>query len=46
MMLVLAIRSGPQRVYRRALAYFTEAELAEALAATRGSPARPSCAHS
>jgi putative transposase len=30
MMLVLAVRSGPQRVYRRALAYFTEAELAEA----------------
>jgi membrane-associated phospholipid phosphatase/tRNA A-37 threonylcarbamoyl transferase component Bud32 len=36
MMLVLAIRSDPQRVYRRALAYFTEAELAEAFAATRG----------
>ena len=36
MMLVLAVRSGPQRVYRRALAYFTEAELAEAFAATRG----------
>ena len=27
---------GPQRVYRRALAYFTDAELAEAFAATRG----------
>ena len=36
MMLVLAIRSDPQRVYRRARAYFTEAELAEAFAATRG----------
>jgi membrane-associated phospholipid phosphatase/tRNA A-37 threonylcarbamoyl transferase component Bud32 len=36
MMLVLAVRSDPARVYRRALAYFTEAELAEAFAATRG----------
>src|SRR5208282_2991060 len=36
MMLVLAIRTDPQRVYRRALAYFTEAELSEAFAATRG----------
>jgi tRNA A-37 threonylcarbamoyl transferase component Bud32 len=36
MMLVLAVRSDPQRVYRRALAYFTEGELAEAFAATRG----------
>jgi tRNA A-37 threonylcarbamoyl transferase component Bud32 len=36
MMLVLAVRSDPQRVYRAALAYFTEAELAEAFAATRG----------
>jgi hypothetical protein len=36
MMLVLAIRSDPQRVYRRALAYFTPDELAEAFAATRG----------
>jgi len=36
MMLVLAVRTGPQRVYQRALAYFTEAELAEAFAATRG----------
>ena len=36
MMLVLAVRTGPQRVYRRALAYFTEAELGEAFAATRG----------
>jgi membrane-associated phospholipid phosphatase/tRNA A-37 threonylcarbamoyl transferase component Bud32 len=36
MMLVLAVRSDPQRVYQRALAYFTEAELAEAFAATRG----------
>ncbi len=36
MMLVLAVRSDPQRVYQRALGYFTEAELAEAFAATRG----------
>jgi membrane-associated phospholipid phosphatase/tRNA A-37 threonylcarbamoyl transferase component Bud32 len=36
MMLVLAVRSDAQRVYRRALAYFTETELAEAFAATRG----------
>ena len=36
MMLVLAVRSDPQRVYRRALAYFTPDELAEAFAATRG----------
>ena len=36
MMLVLAVRTDPQRVYRRALAYFTEDELAEAFAATRG----------
>ena len=36
MMLVLAVRTDPQRVYRRALAYFTATELAEAFAATRG----------
>src|SRR6185437_8878288 len=36
MMLVLAVRTGAERVYRRALAYFTEDELAEAFAATRG----------
>ena len=36
MMLVLAVRTDPGRVYRRALDYFTEAELAEAFAATRG----------
>ena len=36
MMLVLAVRTDPGRVYRRALNYFTEAELAEAFAATRG----------
>ena len=36
MMLVLAVRTDPARVYRRALRYFTEAELAEAFAATRG----------
>ena len=36
MMLVLAVRTDPQRVYQRALSYFTPAELAEAFAATRG----------
>jgi membrane-associated phospholipid phosphatase len=36
MMLVLACRTGPERVYQRALAYFTPDELAEAFAATRG----------
>jgi tRNA A-37 threonylcarbamoyl transferase component Bud32 len=36
MMLVLAVRTDPARVYQRALSYFTEAELAEAFAATRG----------
>jgi len=36
MMLVLAVRTDPQRVYRRALDYFTADELAEAFAATRG----------
>jgi len=36
MMLVLAVRTSPERVYRRALAYFTPDELAEAFAATRG----------
>jgi membrane-associated phospholipid phosphatase len=36
MMLVLAVRSDPSRVYQRALTYFTAAELAEAFAATRG----------
>jgi tRNA A-37 threonylcarbamoyl transferase component Bud32/membrane-associated phospholipid phosphatase len=36
MMLVLAIRTSPERVYRRALASFTPEELAEAFAATRG----------
>jgi hypothetical protein len=35
-MLVLAVRTDPRRVYRRARAYFTEAELSEAFAATRG----------
>ena len=46
MMLVLAVRTDPDRVYQRALRYFTPAELAEAFAATRGWPARPSCARS
>jgi hypothetical protein len=36
MMLVLAVRTDPARVYRRALSYFTPDELAEAFAATRG----------
>ncbi len=36
MMLVLAVRADPVRVYQQALNYFTEAELAEAFAATRG----------
>ena len=36
MMLVLAVRADPARVYQQALRYFTEAELAEAFAATRG----------
>ena len=36
MMLVLAVRTDPARVYQRAQRYFTEAELAEAFAATRG----------
>jgi tRNA A-37 threonylcarbamoyl transferase component Bud32 len=36
MMLVLAVRADPARVYQQALNHFTEAELAEAFAATRG----------
>lgn len=42
MMLVLAMRTSPDRVYHRALACFTPDELAEAFAATRGvaSPAQ------
>ena len=36
MMLVLALRSDPQLVYERALAYFSPEELSEAFAATRG----------
>jgi hypothetical protein len=36
MMLVLAVRTDPERVYQRALQYFTPDELAEAFAATRG----------
>ena len=36
MMLVLAVRTDPERVYQRALSYFTPDELAEAFAATRG----------
>ena len=42
MMLVLAVRTDPETVYRRALRYFTPDELSEAFAATRGmaSPAQ------
>lgn len=36
MMLVLAVRTEPERVYRRALRFFSPDELAEAFAATRG----------
>jgi tRNA A-37 threonylcarbamoyl transferase component Bud32 len=36
MMLVLALRTDAERVYERAKAFFTEDELAEAFAATRG----------
>ncbi|HSF02812.1 MAG TPA: RIO1 family regulatory kinase/ATPase, partial [Solirubrobacterales bacterium] len=36
MMLCLAIRSDAERVYRHALRYFTEDDIAEAFAATRG----------
>jgi len=36
MMLVLAVRTDPERVYPRALKYFTPEELSEAFAATRG----------
>ena len=36
MMLVLAVRTNSEHVYRRALAYFTPGELSEAFAATRG----------
>jgi tRNA A-37 threonylcarbamoyl transferase component Bud32 len=36
MMLVLALRSDAKRVYEHALKYFTEEEIAEAFAATRG----------
>lgn len=36
MMLVLALRSDAERVYNKALNYFSPAEIAEAFAATRG----------
>lgn len=35
-MIVLALKSSPERVYERALAYFTPDEIAEAFAATKG----------
>ena len=46
MMLVLAVRTNPQQVYRQALAYFTQTELAEAFPPPAGWRARPSCARS
>jgi serine/threonine protein kinase len=36
MMLVLALRTDPERVYRRACTFFTPDEIGEAFAATRG----------
>jgi hypothetical protein len=36
MMLVLALRTDPDRVYQRALRFFSPEEIAEAFAATRG----------
>ncbi|MGY1601131.1 phosphatase PAP2 family protein [Geodermatophilus sp. SYSU D00815] len=36
MMLVLALRTSAEQVYRRATVHFTDAEIAEAFAATRG----------
>ncbi len=36
MMLTLSLRTTPDRVYEAAIEYFSEAEIAEALAATRG----------
>jgi hypothetical protein len=36
MMLVLALRSDAERVYRTALTYYTPQEIGEAFAATRG----------
>jgi len=36
MMLVLALRSDPRKVYERAQVFFTVDEIAEAFAATRG----------
>jgi tRNA A-37 threonylcarbamoyl transferase component Bud32 len=36
MMLVLAVRTDPERVYSRALQFFSEDEIAEAFAAARG----------
>lgn len=44
MMLVLAVRTSPERVYRRAPTYLTPDELAGAFAATRGVATPPSCA--
>src|SRR5262249_24720470 len=41
MMLVLAVRSDPDRVYQRALRYFTPAGPSEAFAAPRGGASPP-----
>ena len=43
MMLVLAVRTDAERVYERALRFFTPDEIAEAFAATGAWPARRSC---
>ena len=44
MMLVLGVCTDAERVYARALHYFTADEIAEAFAAAAASPARRSCA--
>ena len=46
MMLVLAVRTDPQRVYRQALGYFTEPSSPRRSPPPAGWPARPSCAPS
>ena len=44
MMLVLAVRTDAERVYERALQFFTPDEIAEAFAAARGVASPPNCA--
>jgi tRNA A-37 threonylcarbamoyl transferase component Bud32/membrane-associated phospholipid phosphatase len=44
MMLCLALRSSPERVYRRALQFFTVEEITEGFAAAHGLACPPSCA--